>query len=265
MKTMKTIRLVLAALLLAGLSSIRPAWASSFSNDQSDQWWNAGENGWGIQFVQRGKTIFATMFVYDASGNPTWYVAAMEGTKPGGLLTFTGDLYATHGPWFGTVPYVAANAGGSKIGTMTWQKPNGVPGTLTYSVNGVNVTKSLTRQPIGTDNYTGTYVAGNHSVQSGCPNPTDNGVDNSTRTLNVVHNGTAFTMTTVEDGCTLVGTYAQNGQFGTVSGSFSCTDGKGTFDLSNMNVMPYAMTAVLSASSVNGCQIAGQIAGVRTD
>lgn len=32
--------------------------------------------------------------------------------------------------------------------SMTWQKTSGEPGTLTYSVNGVNVTKSLTRQPV---------------------------------------------------------------------------------------------------------------------
>src|SRR5712691_8686942 len=132
---MKSIRFNLAVLLLAASSFVGPTWATSFSNDQSDLWWNADENGWGIQFVQRGSTIFATMFVYDASGNPTWYVAGMQGTKPNGMLTFTGDLFATHGPWFGAVPYSPA-ATGAKVGTMTWQKQAGMAGTLTYSVNG---------------------------------------------------------------------------------------------------------------------------------
>ncbi len=167
----KFVRFTLHVSLLVALSLVRPTWATSFSNDQSDLWWNSSEDGWGIQLVQRGKTIFATMFVYDVPGNPTWYVATMDGSKPGGLLTFTGDLYATHGPYFGTVPYNPMNFGATKVGTMTWQKPSGAPGTLTYSVGGVNVTKNLTRQPIGSDDYTGSYTVGLHLVATGCSNP----------------------------------------------------------------------------------------------
>ena len=58
---MKFIRPILAVALLVALGLVRPAWATSWSNDQSDLWWNASENGWGIQFVQRGSTIFATI------------------------------------------------------------------------------------------------------------------------------------------------------------------------------------------------------------
>ena len=53
---MKFTRFTLVVLLLAALSFIHPTWATSFSNDQSDLWWNSSENGWGIQFVQRGST-----------------------------------------------------------------------------------------------------------------------------------------------------------------------------------------------------------------
>src|SRR6478672_9467659 len=102
---MKFIRLTLTVSLLVALGLAHPALATSWSNDQSDLWWNSSENGWGIQFVQRGSTIFATMFVYDAAGNPTFYVATMDGTKANGVLNFTGDLLATHGSSFGTVPY----------------------------------------------------------------------------------------------------------------------------------------------------------------
>src|SRR2546430_9618068 len=116
---MKFIRFTLVVSLLAALSLVRPTWATSFSNDQSDLWWNSSENGWGIQFVQRGSTMFATIFVYDAAGNPTWYVATMSGTKANGVLTFTGDLYSTHGAWFGAVPYNPAAFTVAKVGTMT--------------------------------------------------------------------------------------------------------------------------------------------------
>jgi hypothetical protein len=207
------------------------------------------------------------MFVYDTVGNPTWYVATMDGAKPGGVLTFSGDLYATHGPWFGTVPYNPASFGATKVGTMTWQKSSGVPGTLTYSVSGANVTKSLTRQPIGSDDYTGTYNAGLHLVDSGCTNPAKNGPLDGGDTLTITQSGATISLMLANTGCTLSGAYAQNGQFGTVSGNYSCSEGdSGTFNLSNMNVTPYSMSALLSTSStVDGCQGSGQVGGVRND
>jgi hypothetical protein len=195
---MKSIRFTLVLLSLAALSFACPALATSWSNDQSDLWWNSTENGWGIQFVQRGSTIFATMFVYDAAGNPTFYVATMEGTKANGLLTFTGDLFTTHGSWFGMVPYNPAAFGGAIVGNMTWVKSSGEPGTLTYSVNGVNVTKTLVRQPIRNDDYTGMYTVGVHFVVTACTDPTKNGTFDGAATMPVAQNGAAITVTLVE-------------------------------------------------------------------
>ena len=256
---MKSIRFALAVSLLAALNFVQPTWATSYSNDQSDLWWNPNENGWGIQFVQRGSTIFATMFVYGANGNPAWYTATMEGSKPNGVLTFTGDLYATTGTWFGTVPYDPAPLTLAKVGTMTWQKSSGDPGTLTYSVNGVNVTKSLTRQPIRNDDYTGSYTVGIHYVSTACSNPAKNGPNDGSDTMIVTQNGTAITMTLAALGCTVSGTYSQSGQFGSISGSVSCTNGDaGTFDAGNMVVTPVGMVMRLSSTSTKtGCQSAG--------
>ena len=264
---MKSIRFALAVLLLAALGFVRPIWATSFSNDQSDLWWNPDENGWGIQFVQRGSTIFATMFVYDANGNPTWYTATMEGAKPNGVLTFTGDLYATTGSWFGAVPYLPAKLTLAKVGTMTWQKGSGEPGTLTYSVNGVNVTKSLTRQPIRNDDYTGTYTVGLHFLVTACSNPSNNTTFDGADTMTVAQNGTAISVTLLAVGCTYAGTYSQSGQFGRISGSYTCTNGDaGTFATSNMIVTPVGMVMrVSNASAKTGCQSTGQIGGVRKD
>jgi len=265
---MKSIRFALAVLLLAALSLERPTWATSFSNDQSDLWWNANESGRGIQFVQRGSTIFATMFVYDANGNPTWYTATMEGAKPNGVLTFTGDLYATkNGTWFGAVPYNPATLTLAKVGTMTWVKGGGEPGTLTYSVNNVNVTKTLSRQPIRNDDYTGPYTVGLHFVVTACSNSSKNGTVDGTDTMTVAQNGTAFTATLVTVGCTYSGTYSQSGQFGSSSGTYSCTNGDmGTFATDHMTVAPFGVVMRVSSSSTkNACQSAGQIGGVRSD
>ena len=40
--------------------------------------------------------IFATMFVYDGNGKPTWYVALMQFSSAS-PVTFTGQLYQTTG------------------------------------------------------------------------------------------------------------------------------------------------------------------------
>lgn len=266
---MKSIRYVLLALTVMASWCMAPARATSWSNDQSDLWWNSAEDGWGIQLVQRASTMFATLFVYDASRNPTWYVATMTGTKSGGVVTFTGDLLATHGSWFGTKPYDSGSFKYDKVGTMTWQKQSGTPGTLNYDVNGVQVTKILTRQPISNDSYGGPYTAGLHLISSACLNPAKNGAVDGGGTLMVTQNGTAISMSFVGEGvnCTLNGTYDQAGQFGEIAGTYSCADGDaGTFGMSNGYVSPFAMAMRASFSSTTtGCQSTGQLGGVRTD
>jgi hypothetical protein len=42
-----------------------------------DLWWNApadSEAGWGVQIAHQGDTLFATLFGYDAAGEPRWRV-----------------------------------------------------------------------------------------------------------------------------------------------------------------------------------------------
>ena|SRR5882757_3310008 len=150
---------------------------------------------------------------------------------------------------------------------MTWQKSSGDPGTLTYSVNGVNVTKSLTRQPIRNDDYTGSCTVGLHLVATACSDPSKNGTTDGADTMNFTQNGTTVSATLAALGCTYSGTYSQSGQFGTISGSYSCTNGDvGTFNTTNMIVTPVGMVMrVSSLSTSRACQSTGQIGGVRKD
>ncbi len=106
-----------------------------------------------------------------------------------------------------------------------------------------------------------------HFVASNCNNPAKNGTNDGADTLTVTQNGSAITLSLATLGCTLTGTYAQNGQFGTASGTYTCTNGDmGTFDLGNMIVAPYGMVALMTTTSTNkGCVSVGQIGGVRTD
>jgi len=56
----------------AGLQTIGGAGATSANIDLSDIWWNPYESGWGMQLVNTGTFVFATIYVYGPDGNPAW-------------------------------------------------------------------------------------------------------------------------------------------------------------------------------------------------
>jgi hypothetical protein len=115
----------------------------------SDIWWNPSESGWGLTIVQ-GPTnvLFAVWFVYDASGEPTWYTLEPgQATSAGLVTTFTGPIYKTNGPYFGG-PFDPAQVGTTQAGTGTLQFRHSDSGTFSYTVEGVTGSKAIVRQPI---------------------------------------------------------------------------------------------------------------------
>jgi lysyl endopeptidase len=126
--------------------------ATSAGTNYTALWWNApanSESGWGINFVQQGDIAFATLFTYDSSGAPMWLFMS-GGTRQGTADTFSGTLYRATGPAFYANPFTPIGAGNlTQVGTMTVAFSGSNAGTLTYSVNGVNVTKSITKQVYG--------------------------------------------------------------------------------------------------------------------
>ena len=111
-------------------------------------WWNAAESGWGINFNQQGEILFATLFNYDAEGVGLWLVMSEGRLQPNG--SFSGALYRTTGPVFNAVPFrpiTAANL--TQVGTMTVSFASASSATLSYTVNGIPVSKAITRQVFG--------------------------------------------------------------------------------------------------------------------
>jgi hypothetical protein len=263
---MKPLRQTALALLTAFSLLSSPVGATSFSTDQSDLWYIVAESGWGMQLVQRGNTIFATLFVYGQNGAPTWYVATMGSTNGS---TWTGDLYATTGPWFGTVPFDPANVVPRKAGTMTWTPQSLQAGTLTYVVDGVAVTKNVVRQTLVFDDYNGTYMGAFTLSTNNCTNPADNEAPFNvpSATITVTQNGQAVTVMFSIPGVsfTVSGTLTQSGQFGAVAGTYTSTVGEaGNATVSGMNVQANSFTANYSLSSTtNGCTTSGYAAGIR--
>jgi len=115
----------------------------SLSNYQ-DLWWNAAESGWGVNVAHQGDAIFATLFTYDPGGKGMWLVASAARQSDG---SFAGDLLRTTGPAFNASPFEPIGAANvTRVGTMRFQFSDGAAGMLTYSVNGVSVTKAITRE-----------------------------------------------------------------------------------------------------------------------
>ena len=128
----------------------------------TDLWWGGqSESGWGLNVNHQGNILFATLFTYDATGAPLWLVLSNGALQSDG--SFTGDLYRTTGPAFNASPWVGTNTVATRVGTMTLAFPTTTTGTLSYTVNGISVTKAIVRQPFGTS-PTCTFTTGDRSA-----------------------------------------------------------------------------------------------------
>ena len=119
------------------------AFDRSYATNFQDLWWNPAEPGWGINFAHQGDTLFATLFTYRADGRGAWFVMS-NGVRQAGTSSFTGTLYRTTGPAFDAVPWSAVTA--TPAGTMTATFAAGNIGTLSYTLDGVSVSKPIQRQ-----------------------------------------------------------------------------------------------------------------------
>ena len=113
--------------------------------DYTDLWWNPSESGWGFNIIQhQTNVIFGVIYTYDAPNRPMWFV--LPGGKWTSSSTFTGDLFRVSGKP-GNLPFDAASVKAAQVGTATLLFNGANAATLTYSVDGVQVTKSIVRQP----------------------------------------------------------------------------------------------------------------------
>jgi hypothetical protein len=235
---------------------------SSFSTDQSDLWWNPNESGWGMQLVQQGGRIFATLFIYGSNGTPTWATALLDAT---GGFTWSGPLYVTTGPWFGG-PFNPATVGARQAGTLTFTAQSVQTGSVTYSIDGVVVTKQIERQLFNYDNYNGSYVVTVNLTASSCF-VGSNGTGTGAFAISVSHSATNMAMTWVFPGgqtCVYTGAYSQAGRFGQFLGTYSCSTGEmGNMEFFEMTNRVGMLSGRLQGQSTNhGCHYTGRFTGL---
>ena len=173
-------------------SYLNPGGSGAGATNYTSMYWNASESGWGFNVNHQGDIIFATLFTYDLTGQPMWLVLA-NGARQGGGTTFTGDLYRTTGSPFNAVPIVpSAGADIVKVGTMTVAFSGASDATLTYTVNGASVTKSITKQVFGSR---AAACVGTTASRASATNYTDmwwNGAAESGWGLNLTQQGDAI-------------------------------------------------------------------------
>jgi len=259
---MRTIRLLFAALALCAFAW--PARASSGTNF-SDQWWNPDESGWGAAILQQADVLFVDLFVYGSDNRPTWYTSAAYFQPQSGRALFSGDLYVTSGPWFGMV-FNPASVLVRKVGTLQFDAGSTDFATLTYSVDGVVVTKSIQRQLWAYDNFTGSYYGGLVYDQSQCASAANNGhvEEFGAFTVDQAADNT-FTLSLASNfgNCTVTGNYSQLGHMGSVDANYACSYGiNGTMTLYELERTSAGMTGRFVGQN-NACQVAGTLGGVQ--
>ena len=243
------------------------SFASSFSVDVSDLWWNPSESGWGINLIQEADIAFGTLFVYGPDGRAHWYAAPdLQGSAGSSLDTasFNGGLYETTGPAF-SAAFDPAQVSVRQVGTLSFALQSPSSGVLTYSVDGTTVQKTVTRQTWRTNNVNGQFVG--TRVFRGFHCTPDAPVTQGLGVMDVAQSGSSLQIVTTNGNpsCTFNGDYSQAGRMGLSSGSYVCNDGtSGSYRMQEIEVTPHAFSARLD-TTIAACQLLGHIAGVRAD
>lgn len=244
--------------LLTLLVPLRPALAADFT----DAWITFGEDGWGVQFLQWGNTLWATFYIYGPDNQPVWYDAVMGWD---GSSKFAGTLFSEQGTYFGK-PWNPAEQieGVAGSATFTPSTSNNYQGTLVYTVNTspmpTTVTKAIQRLTVVAVPLGGTYYGGQAGAYSGS-SCTNSGAYSDFFTLQVTQsagNNISLNFSYGFDNpaltCTLSGTLSQNGVLYSVSSAtYQCSDGLNTnATLSDIKVTAQGIEGVYAAPVVGG-------------
>lgn len=259
-------RLILAIvpIVIATLLPIRACAANSWGVDMSDLWWNPNESGWGANIAHQGDIIFMTLFVYGADSKTRWYVASSMASQGGAnAYRFTGTLFETTGPFLGG-SFNPANVNARPVGSATLDFPFIEEATLTYSVDGVGVTRAIERQTFRANDLAGAYTGSAIGTLGGCG--AGSGSFRDAAELVVSHTGSnvSIAATFGTFGCTYSGAYTQSGRMGSIVGTFTCTSGGGgPFEAREIESGHVSLSMQYFADYGNGCLESGRLGGMR--
>ena len=239
------------------LISLLPNLANAVTN-YTDMWFNPSESGWGVNFTQDyNGPIFATFFVYTATGAPTWVVGIFVLDPVSGV--YSGNLYETNGGApLTSQSFNPATVQVSNVGTASFTPMDAANVTLAYTYRGSAVVKQITREPLYTAETVSnatflTFTAGGSAYQ-GIFESKNNGQCSASYPAGNITNAnwrifpTAVTSSSISFNigvcdpsalpsqcvistpiCIFTGAVNQTGRVLNVAGTLNCTEGHGFF------------------------------------
>lgn len=245
-----------------------PAAAASPVN-VGDHWWAEGESGWGLSITQQEDVAFVALYFYGADRQPTWYTATglRYGTDASGNPGFSGALYKTTGPYHGGA-FDPVQVQATPVGNLVFQATSPTTAQLAYDVNGVSVTKVVTRFTFRTKNWTGLYRAVQRANYRDCVAGFTPAFTYDDGLIDVEHDGSEFRMwfEGKKQTCMYTGSYQQVGRLGIVSGTYSCADGpSGTFSLRGLETHEKALGGEIDMTHPACGYVQQELAGFRLD
>ena len=179
-------------------------------------WWNPAESGWGITLDHQPKFLFATFFIYGQDGQPTWAVAQLDANAAG--TGFSGKLYRVTGSAFDK-PFVATSTQATEVGVASIGVTDTNHATLSYTLNGTTVSKSIERQSNKPISITGSY----EGISSGSGGPFS--TDDTDFTVSITNGSLLIQRAAFFGGtCRFTGTSQQFGSRLSIAGTYSCSD-----------------------------------------
>ena len=240
-------KLLLALLTLVALA----ASATPQRRDATDLWVDPAELGWGLNIFHQGDTLFASLFVYGADGQPKWYT----GSALTGSGVYTGGLTEAAGPWFGG-SFDTARVSRRTVGSMTFTLGED-SATVDYTIDGVRVTRQVRRFTFAPTSLDGTFLGFRYERQSGGFQVRHD------ENMSITDDGTNVTLvalTNTNIGCTWTGTHGQDGQYENVAGTYTCPDDRGTWSM-KVDPTTEGFTGTFSGGDIQF----GRIAAARRD
>ncbi|HET7033638.1 MAG TPA: hypothetical protein VFJ48_10975 [Casimicrobiaceae bacterium] len=256
---------ILIALSFACFTAAAGAQGNYLGTFFSDLWATKGEAGSGVTATHQEPTIFLTLFIYRSGRAPYWLTATVARTTgTADTYVYTGDLYETSGPPFGG-PFDPTTVTYRKVGTAQWSSSDGINVTLTYSIDGVAITKTLNRFSLSNLDFSGSYTGAITYQTGNCSSPALNGrtvVDYGLTTVTQSTNSVAIVLHGTNATCTFSGNYLQLGSWGNAGGTLTCTDGStGQLLIAAMQRTVAGFTAVFDVMSPQ-CELFGTISGI---
>jgi len=237
---MNRLRKIAAACFASAAMLHPPAEASDAAHPTnfSDVWWNANESGWASYLAHHGDTVGFGLFVFDAAGKPFYVTGGLRlvaRTNPGYFPIFTGTLIAATGPSYAG-PFDPNQVTRRVVGAATFEPTSENSARLHYSIDGVAVTKTVSRMTMEAQNIGGWYRHVQRlDFQVGTPEVAPRSYDSGQ--LWVDHQGASVTMRFEgeKSRCNYQGEYSQNGRYGEIVGVYGCEGGtSGSFRMTEM-------------------------------